>query len=781
MSCHTQNPQIVPYHAFGINGPIRDNIVTYRDSKDSDHVIFSAANFVVSLDSETKSTRFFEQPPGTANGEITALSISRNEKNIAAAYAHRATSGDGAQVFIYRTSNRKRVASLVHRSKVTSMCFSGDSKQLIVAAEDSLNIWSWENQKLDFSAAFEGNITRVSCPLGQFSASTLLIASTGQGYCRLWMSIASTRHHLTNSMITPVLEQKYDYRDHAWLSNVDANDQTLFLAIVTEPLSKDDNGVFNVPCPQETTVNIFKIVDGISSSRPRVELNQSVQTNLRKGVQIMCIAATRSSPGFALGGSNGTLLLFHQEDDCDGKPTFTNTKRLANENHGAIISIQNRNIHEETLLICSEDKRIYELDVGELQDTNCSCTDFYIETGHLGGIDDLDCSIDKPYLVSCGKDRAVRIWNLEQRKCIVFHKNNLDEPQSVAIHPTGFQIAVGYKDKLVMYYVLVDGLKAYREMQCRSAVRCVRFSEGGQYLAVVCGNTISVYLTYQNSNSCTFSLISSFIGHLGAIKHLSWSCDTLFSSGLDRNIYGWDMKHGARIDNLNVLRSFGVCESLVVKNYRTSEVRAAACTSDGKLHTIWWSGKIGDESKVTTLMRANEDKVTTVCLSEDESHLFAGTSGGSVLIYRWDGAASEDDTKKQTQHQEHLSCIHQVSLHCNYPHSSSSAAITCLISKGSQLISAGGIDEALLLSSLKSSALSQHTKNSIAPMISDDTIVLISTDEFEAAKETISEFRERIKTLKNDHEFSIHSKETLWKNELTDLTQKTDEVIEAER
>ena len=35
--------------------------------------------------------------------------------------------------------------------------------------------------------------------------------------------------------------------------------------------------------------------------------------------------------------------------------------------------------------------------------------------------------------------------------------------------------------------------------------------------------------------------------------------------------------------------------------------------------------------------------------------------------------------------------------------------------------------------------------------------------------------------MKSDYQFSIHSKETLWKNELTELTQKTDEVVDAER
>ncbi len=786
-SSSQQTPQIAlaPLHAFGINGPIRDTILTYKDSKaSSDQVIFPAANFVVSLDSETKTTQFFEPPqPGSVHNGITALTISRNGKNVAAAYQCRggsdagsSQSGDGAQVIVYRTSNRKRVASFLHKSKVTCMCFSGDSKQLIVAAVDSLNIWSWENQKLDYSAAFEGDISRVSCPTAdgqlQSSSSTLLISTTGQGYCRLW--IASTRHRLANSMISPVSEQKYNYRDHTWLSNVH-NDQNLFLAIVTEPLLKDENGVYNLPCPQETTVNIFKIADGISSSRPRAELHQAIPTDLKKGMHIICITAARASPGFILGGSNGTLLLFHEED-CDGKHSFSNTKRISNGRYGGIVAIQNRNTLEKSILICSEDRIIHEVDIGDFkfQDSNCSCSDFFTDTGHIGGIEDIDCGVEKPYLASCGNDNTIRIWNLDTRECILSEKSDIDEPQTVAIHPLGFQIAVGYKDKLVMYYVLVDGLKAYRELQCRSPIRCVRFSEGGQYLAAVCGNTISVYRTYQHCNTYTFSLVTSFIGHVGAIKYLTWSHNTIFSSGLDRNIYVWDMNNGARIDNMNVLRSFGICESMAIIKSRNPTVHAVACTTDGNLHAIQWSGKLGDESKVTTLSANDGDKITTVCLSEDETIVFAGTFSGSVYIYSWDSGA--------TQAQVSLSLLQKMSLHCNNSMISSTRnSISCMMSRGSQLISAGGLDGVLLLSTLKSSAYEQQKSIVTSPISNDDGIIVVSTDEFESTKDTIAELEERIKTMKSDYQFSIHSKETLWKNELTELTQKTDEVVDAER
>ena len=60
---------------------------------------------------------------------------------------------------------------------------------------------------------------------------------------------------------------------------------------------------------------------------------------------------------------------------------------------------------------------------------------------------------------------------------------------------------MGFKDKLVLYHILIDGLKSYREMSCKSPVKIIAFSEGGRYLAVAIANGISVYSTFQDSDT----------------------------------------------------------------------------------------------------------------------------------------------------------------------------------------------------------------------------------------------------------------------------------------
>ena len=325
---------------------------------------------------------------------------------------------------------------------------------------------------------------------------------------------------------------------------------------------------------------------------------------------------------------------------------------------------------------------------------------------------------------------------------------------------------MGYTDKLVLYHILIDGLKSYREMPCKSPVKIIVFSEGGRYLAVAIANGISVYSTFQDRHPSTFLLESSFIGHTGPVQCLTWSGDKLFSAGADRNMFGWDMGTGVRIDNLNVLRSSGACVSVAVApSYNV--LRVATCTTDGALHKIEWSGRSADESTTTLLCGpSTEKKINTVCLSQDKSTLFAATSNGVVQIYSW---LSEDDPTR---------IVHQVALHCNYSLVSlqrSIPLVSRMMCSGTFLISTGGKDGSLMLSEYSSSQPPPRVS-----LINED-IVLIRIDAYEETKEVINELKRNIKTLKSDHNFELHSKEMIWKNILAEQKDQAGETFTAER
>jgi WD40 repeat protein len=160
--------------------------------------------------------------------------------------------------------------------------------------------------------------------------------------------------------------------------------------------------------------------------------------------------------------------------------------------------------------------------------------------------------------VTVSNDHTARFWNYETLKCEMVHSFRTDEPISVALHSSGFQVLVSFKDRVRMYNVLMDKLRPYKET-VQKMCREVRFSNGCQYWAAASTINVVVYET------TTFQQLMSFQGHMMAIKRIAWAPgdQVIFSAGIDGNVYGWPVTKDARID-------------VVAANNRTSSILGMA-------------------------------------------------------------------------------------------------------------------------------------------------------------------------------------------------------------
>jgi len=71
---------------------------------------------------------------------------------------------------------------------------------------------------------------------------------------------------------------------------------------------------------------------------------------------------------------------------------------------------------------------------------------------HSRAINGMDVCIKKQLVATCSIDKSVRIWNFATRSldiCQVYP----DEAYSIAFHPSGFHIIVGFTDKVRMMNV----------------------------------------------------------------------------------------------------------------------------------------------------------------------------------------------------------------------------------------------------------------------------------------------------------------------------------------
>ena len=116
--------------------------------------------------------------------------------------------------------------------------------------------------------------------------------------------------------------------------------------------------------------------------------------------------------------------------------------------------------------------------------------DFLSSSFHYGAITGLDVCLRKPIVVSCSMDKTIRIWNYETKwdmtnrttegwtnyKCnnyfpfissLELLKEFQEEAYSIAIHPSGLFLLVGFSEKLRLMNILIDDIRPFKEIMIR--------------------------------------------------------------------------------------------------------------------------------------------------------------------------------------------------------------------------------------------------------------------------------------------------------------------------
>ena len=103
-----------------------------------------------------------------------------------------------------------------------------------------------------------------------------------------------------------------------------------------------------------------------------------------------------------------------------------------------------------------------------------------------------------------------------------------EEPTALACHPSGLQLAIGFKERVRIYNLFIDGIRHFQDLALKHCKQ-LEYSHGGQYLAVAVGINVLVYRTYE------LSCIGTFTGHIQPSRQLKWTADDskLYSAGAD--------------------------------------------------------------------------------------------------------------------------------------------------------------------------------------------------------------------------------------------------------
>ena len=66
---------------------------------------------------------------------------------------------------------------------------------------------------------------------------------------------------------------------------------------------------------------------------------------------------------------------------------------------------------------------------------------------------------------------------------------------SIAMHPSGYQLAASFIDKIQIHHILHDGLRKLKSIDLRNAY-IIKYSKGGSYFFAVEKQSIYIYNAY---------------------------------------------------------------------------------------------------------------------------------------------------------------------------------------------------------------------------------------------------------------------------------------------
>jgi len=123
--------------------------------------------------------------------------------------------------------------------------------------------------------------------------------------------------------------------------------------------------------------------------------------------------------------------------------------------------------------------------------------EYLVHPFHSRPISGMDVCIRKNLIATCSSDKTVKIWSYSPSLGFELQINQTfaEEAKCVAFHPAGFQIVVGFFDRIRMMNVFADTILPYKDILIKPCSEIV-FSNGGHLFAAMFQNFIHVFNFY---------------------------------------------------------------------------------------------------------------------------------------------------------------------------------------------------------------------------------------------------------------------------------------------
>ncbi|KAJ3346258.1 Cilia- and flagella-associated protein 57 [Entophlyctis luteolus] len=443
--------------------------------------------------------------------------------------------------------------------------------------------------------------------------------------------------------------------------------------------------------------------------------------------------------GFMAATSTGLVVQFEKTDDA---VMYKKNKEFVLEQDVEVKCIT-MNPTDESAVCTTSNSQIYliSLDAESIKGEEIKC-ERLSQPFHHGGISGMDACTRKPLIATCGVDKSIRIWNYMENSMEVI-KHFEEEPLSIALHPSGLYVLVGFSDCLKLMNVLIDDIRPFWESNIRGC-REVRSS----VFSILNPIQVSVHV----HRTWSFEPLGYLKGHTGKVKSISWSSDdsTLTSCSLDGAVFEWSlctMRRDAEYVSQPTVLFSSVCHAPDAKC-------VYAASLDGSLKAI------ADASVIVEV--PGRVGYSAILTSRSGKYVFAATTRGTVRVYK-----SLINNDPGTNNND---CISEIACH--------SLGISRIrISFDDAFLFTAGEDGCLWIYRVHEKDATSRGAGAAAVgkrekewTYSDE--ILVTKSDLRETHRTMQELRHRVESLKSDNDMQLKLKDIAYTEKLRDITDK---------
>ena len=635
-----------------------------------DSIVYLVGKQVGVYSYETQAHRFM--PLSQRTQEVVCFAVSFNKRYIALSerVLEDRTNEMSAQISVYNfgTVSRIRTLSLSFLNKsspVTSMDFSRDNKYLIAVTqgiEPFINLWQLDKSRLLAFTELNVKISDITIsPWVHFS-----MCSTAPEGLRLWRY--QERQIRCVDPIPKKVAQDFGwvFTAHCWFDEDHVCVGTLQGDLLVVDNCEIKRVIPSIFAHMGTKLGLEEgdVLRYLSTRQQNTGEGQGdagggggggggdddgqgrADGNVPSYYQVLSLRAT--GRGVAVGGDHGILGLFERTYDHD----YFQRYKVFCTPHSEKITDISVSPNEEVLICCHADNELAQFSLASVDILDHERPDEISQACrllpigfHNDTVTAVDVCVQKSVIVTASADRRVRIWNFVKKR-VEIRKEFSEAALSVSIHPSGAWLLIGFKYKLAMFSVLMDGLHLCQEFpikQCRE----VRYSHGGQYFAAAVVNRIFIF------NAYSFDPVGHLTGHSSMVKSFCWSDNDqlIVSAGFEGTIYEWRVGSCKRnesceysckamsytavcYDDVNQLAATVGSHKVAEGGFREGDVtlRVVKLTDAACAEPPLSTAHLGTAPQKYSHSRA---QTREVAIAHHAGALFVGNAAGEVHVFAW--------------------------------------------------------------------------------------------------------------------------------------------------